>query len=283
MRRLEVFGIKIEGEIQPTLSLPSLIVEGCKREGYGIMDGDVVVVAGKAVSKDEGRVVRLSDVKPSPMAKRIARRYMKPPELVELYLRVGKILLVIPTSKIVGLFPELAARIKDESELYGVLSNDPYLFMVSIRGRVFCEGGIDMTNCPQGMCILLPEDPDASARRIRAGIREKTGREVAVVITDTEIKLDKFGTQDIALGSSGIKPVNTKFWLEDADDGYMGLGGTDDVTDLIAATANLCWGQSRGVPVVIIRGLSYEPSDDGVWGTIYSASRVGRALWTLIW
>jgi len=130
---------------------------------------------------------------------------------------------------------------------------------------------------------LIPKDPDESARRIRGDIRKLTGKETAVVITDTEWKLDKFGTVDIAIGCSGIQPISRNFGGKDLY-GKPKFGGVDDLTDLVSASANLLFGQTdEATPIAIIRGLKYEKSEEGVIDVIYPREIFEKALRMLTW
>ena len=133
-----------------------------------------------------------------------------------------------------------------------------------------------------GHCTLIA-DPDESAKRIRKSIRALRGKDVAVVISDTEWKLDKFGTIDIAIGCSGIQPISRNFGGKDLY-GKPKFGGVDDITDLVAAAANLSFGQTdESIQIAIIRGLRYEKSEEGVKDVIYLREAVRKALGMIIW
>lgn len=284
MGKVELYGLKITEEIDPVTDIAALAVEAARGHGCRIERGDVVVLTSKIVSKAEGRMVKIDEIRPSRKARTIGRYFKKPPEVIELYLREGEIVCVIPLRKIARGLDNLFERFnKDREAEREVIGKDPYIFIVSVGGMLLTGGGLDFSNCPPGYCTLLPRDPDASARGIREGIRDLVGGDVAVVLTDTEIKYDKFGTQDIAVGSSGIRPVSGDFGGKDLY-GKPKVGGIDNLTDLVSAAANLLFGQtSQSVPVVIIRGLEYESSEAGVKDTLYSGAQIKRAMRQCLW
>ncbi|HEY65946.1 MAG TPA: coenzyme F420-0:L-glutamate ligase [Caldilineae bacterium] len=214
-----------------------LIIRALEETGYPLGDGDVVVVAQKIVSKAEGRKVALADVTPSPEALEWARRTRKDPRLVELILR----------------------------ESNQVLRARPGLMIVEHRlGFVCANAGIDHSNvCPGNesdeWVLLLPEDPDRSAERIRETLRAHFGVDVAVLIADSHGRAWRLGAVGTAIGVAGMCPL-------------MDLRGRRDLygrplrvtrvgtADGIAAAAALLMGEAdEGTPVVIVRGAPHEP------------------------
>jgi coenzyme F420-0:L-glutamate ligase/coenzyme F420-1:gamma-L-glutamate ligase len=284
MKRIEIYGLRITEAIDSETDLPKLIVEEAERQAYGIRQDDVIVLTSKIVSKVEGRVHKLSDVKPSRRAYFLSRLYRTRPEAMELYLREGEIIGIIPVEKLskkYGHLYEGYARNKEDAKR--VVEEHPYIFLIDVGGRLLTWGGIDFSNSPPGYCTSIPKDPDESARRIRDGIRRLTGRETAVVIADTEWKLDKFGTVDIAIGSSGIRPISRNFGGKDLY-GKPKFGGVDDLTDLVSAAANLVFGQTdEATPVAIVRGLKYERSGEGIRDVIYPRKMFEKALLMITW
>lgn len=177
------------------------------------------------------------------------------------------------------MFKDYAA---DERAL-DVIEKDPYIFMARVKGLLLTDAGLDFSNSPEGYCTLPPKNPDGSARRIRNGVRRITGKDVAVIITDTEWKLDKFGSMDIAIGSSGIQPISRNFGAKDLY-GKPKFGGVDDFTDLLSASANLLFGQTdEAMPVVIIRGFKYEKSEKGIAEVVYPEKVLRKTLLLLAW
>jgi len=270
MRKVEIYGLRIDEDIDSKTDLPKLIVDKAKKQSHGIKDDDVVVITSKVVSKVEGRVHKLNAIKPSRKAHFFSKFYRTPPEAMELYLREGEIRAVIPIEKLAnkyGYLFEEYTRSKEDAQK--VIREHPYIFLIDVKNRLLSWGGVDFSNSPPGHCASIPKNPDESARRIREEIRKLTGKETAVVIADTEWKLDKFGTVDVAIGSSGIQPISRNFGSKDLY-GKPKFGGVDDLTDLVSASANLLFGQTdEATPVAIIRGLKYEKSEKGVEDAAY--------------
>ncbi|RLI06891.1 coenzyme F420-0:L-glutamate ligase, partial [Candidatus Bathyarchaeota archaeon] len=159
MREIRLLGLETIPIVEEGDDIGALICEAAEREGVGLRDGDVVVVSHIIVSRAEGRVVDLSDVEPSEFAKNVAEALGKDPRLVEMVLRESKSI----------------ARM-----------GDGHLICETKHGFICANAGVDRSNVPgENRVALLPEDPDASARRIRERIRQLTGRDVAVIISDT--------------------------------------------------------------------------------------------------
>jgi coenzyme F420-0:L-glutamate ligase / coenzyme F420-1:gamma-L-glutamate ligase len=191
-------------------------------------DGDVVVVAQKGVSKAEGRVVALDDVEPSAAAQDIAASDGRDPRQVEAILR----------------------------ETARIVRRRGGLFIAETRhGFVCASAGVDASNAPApGQVVLLPLEPDASAARLRERLRELTGKEVGVLVTDSFGRAWRQGTTDVAIGAAGV-PVLLD--LEGARDsvGYELHATVIAVADEIAGAAELVMGKTRGIPAAVVRGL----------------------------
>ena len=226
-RRPETRGISIlpvEGlhEIREGDDLAALISERTSLE-----DGDVVVVAQKVVSKAEGRVVRLAEVEPSKEARRLAEG--EDPRRLEVILREAK-------------------RI--------VRTRPPLVIAETRHGFVCASAGVDASNVPEpGTVVLLPEDPDASAARLRERLRELTGTDVAVIVSDSFGRAWRQGTTDVAIGASGIRPLLDLRGERDAT-GYELHATTIAVADELAAAAELVLGKTRGIPAAVVRGVA---------------------------
>ena len=204
-----------------------LLLHAAAGAAGGLRDADVVVVAQKAVSKVEGRVVRLADVEASPRA-------------VELAGEDGD--------------PRRAEVILRESR--EVLRSRPPLVIAETRhGFVCASAGVDASNTPgEGILVLLPVDPDASARRVRARLSELSGADVGVVVSDSFGRAWRQGTTDVALGVAGIAPLRDLRGTTDAR-GRL-LGSTQiAIADEIAGAAELVLGKARQVPAAIVRGV----------------------------
>ena len=192
-----------------------------------VEDGDVVVLAQKVVSKAEGRVVRLDEIEPSERAYEIAEGDQDP-RRIEVILRE-------------------AARI--------VRVRPPLVIAETRHGFICASAGVDSSNAPApGMLVLLPEDPDASAAQIRARFRELTGREVAVLVTDSFGRPWRQGTIDVALGASGLEVMRDLRGTRDRV-GYEMHATMIAVADEIASAAELVMGKVDGIPAAVVRGL----------------------------
>ena len=196
-----------------------------------LQEGDVVVISQKVVSKAEGRVVRLDSVTPSQRARVLAKRLGKEVELVELVL----------------------------SESREVLREERVLITETKHGFVCANAGIDSSNLPEdGTVCLLPEDSDASARKIRA---ELGG--AAVVIADSFGRAWRIGQSEVAIGCAGLRPLDD--WRGRRDASGRELSATViAIADELAAAADLVRDKDDGVPVVVVRGLDrYVSAEDG--------------------
>jgi len=202
-----------------------------------LRDGDTVVVSQKIVSKAEGRVRTLSTVKPGPEARRLAAELDKDAALVELIL----------------------------AESREVLRAERGVLIVETHAGLVCaNAGIDASNLPDPDTVaLLPEDPDASARRIRAELAEATGCELATIVADSFGRAWRLGQAEVAIGCAGLAPLDD--WRGRPDAGGRPLGATMiAIADEAAAAADLVRGKADGVPVAVVRGLGrYVSAADG--------------------
>ena len=198
-----------------------------------LVDGDVVVVAQKVVSKAEGRVVRLDEIEPSDRAREIAGEGQDP-RRIEAILREAK----------------RVVRVRD-----------PLVIAETRHGFICASAGVDTSNAPEpGMLVLLPLDPDASAERIRERLRELTGRDVGVLVTDSFGRPWRQGTIDVALGASGLEVMRDLRGERDRV-GYELHATMIAVADEIASAAELVMGKVDGIPAAVVRGL--EVAGDG--------------------
>jgi coenzyme F420-0:L-glutamate ligase / coenzyme F420-1:gamma-L-glutamate ligase len=200
--------------------------EAALRAG-GLEDGDVVVVAQKAVSKVEGRVVRLADVEPSERARELAGPDGDPRHL-EVILR-------------------------ESAEV--VRSRPPLVIAQTRHGFVCASAGVDASNAPEaGTLVLLPHDPDASARALRRRLRELTGVDVGVIVSDSFGRAWRQGTTDVALGVAGLAPLRDLRGTPDAV-GHELRTTQIAVADEIAGAAELVLGKANRVPAARVRGV----------------------------
>jgi coenzyme F420-0:L-glutamate ligase/coenzyme F420-1:gamma-L-glutamate ligase len=222
---IELLAVAGIPEIEPGDDLAAAI---CDR--YEPAGGDIVVVAQKIVSKAEDRFVSLADVTPTPSAEELAAETAKDPRLVQLIL--------------------------DESNAV-LRSREGVLIVETHHGFVCANAGIDASNVPgdEDRVLLLPRDPDKSARELRAGIRERTGASVAVIVSDSFGRAWRTGQLDVAIGCAGIDPVIDLRGEADRD-GRELAASIQAVADEIAAAADTARGKSSGEPVVVLRGRS---------------------------
>jgi coenzyme F420-0:L-glutamate ligase / coenzyme F420-1:gamma-L-glutamate ligase len=234
--------IPLEGipEVRPGDDLAGLIETALRAHDLMLEADDIVVVAQKVVSKAEGRIVRLSEVEVSTAASELAARLGKDPAKVELILRESR---------------RVVTAEWPEGKPEGVLITEHRL------GFVSANAGIDESNAgDSGVAVLLPEDPDASAQRLRDRLGEAFDASVGVIVTDSFGRPWRIGVVNVALGVAGIPAVDDVRGSLDSD-GRPLTATVLAVADEIAAAAGLAMGKTRAVPVVIVRGLSFATED----------------------
>ncbi len=235
MGEVRVIGVEGIPEVRPGDDLVGLILAALDRQGLRLEDGDVVVVTQKVVSKAEGRIVDLTTVEPSAFARNVAGRTGKDPRHVEVILR----------------------------ESVRVVRMDRGVIITETRhGFVCANAGVDASNVGPGPLVtLLPEDPDASAARIRAGLMAATGADVAVIISDTFGRPWREGITNVAIGVAGMLPIRSYVGLHDPY-GYPLRVSNVAVADELASAAELVTGKLLQVPVAVIKGYDY-PRGEG--------------------
>ena len=232
MGHIEAVALAGLPEIEPGADLAALIATAAP----ALLDGDVVVVAHKAISKAQGRVRRLEDIEPGPQARELAVALDKDPRHVQ------------------AILDEAGELIRAER---GVL------IVRTRHGFVCANAGIDESNAPaEGVLVLLPEDPDGAARELRAALAERSGgRRLAVVITDSFGRAWRHGQLDTAIGVAGLLPLDD--WRGRRDRRGRELhASVAALADAVAATADLARTKDSGEPVVIVRGLAAHVRDD---------------------
>ncbi len=233
---IEIIPIHVNREIEPGTKLGSLLSK-TKFE-----DGDILVVSQKIISKQEGRIVNLSTVIPSLLAQGIASEYEKDPKLLEVIL----------------------------SESKRIVRMENGIIIVETRNGFVCaNAGVDESNVPNGLATLLPLDPDKSAQKLREEISQKSGKNIAVLISDTFGRPLRMGQTDCAIGVSGIDSILDYEGKKDT------FGKTLRVTaiaiaDEICSAAELVMGKSLGNPAAIIRNYKFTSSVDSAKSLIRS-------------
>ncbi len=222
--------------IQSGDDLAQIILEALARANLALQDGDALVITSKIISKAEGRLVDLETVAPGERARELADATRKDPRIVELVLQESRMI---------------------SRQSPGVLVTQHRL------GFISANAGIDQSNVDgsENMVLLLPLDPDASAARIRARLRELTGAEVGIVVSDSHGRPFRMGNVGTAIGVAGMpalldlrgKPDLFGRELKISIQGYA---------DLVASAANLLTGEAdEGRPVVLVRGLQFTAQD----------------------
>jgi coenzyme F420-0:L-glutamate ligase/coenzyme F420-1:gamma-L-glutamate ligase len=231
---LQIFGVEGLPEIEPGADLATLVLRAADEAGEPLRDGDVVVVTSKIVSKAEGRTVELVDVEPSPFALAWSQQWGKDAAVTELVLRESK-------------------RI--------VRQLGPILITETHHGFVCANSGIDQSSSgAHGRVVLLPVDPDRSARTIRAGFAA-AGLGIAVIISDTFGRAWREGQTDIAIGIAGMQPILSYIGQVDPH-GHEFQVQALCTADQLAGAAELVKGNVSRIPVAFIRGHQWEPDDE---------------------
>jgi coenzyme F420-0:L-glutamate ligase/coenzyme F420-1:gamma-L-glutamate ligase len=227
---VRILGLKGFPLVKPGDDIAGLVLERARRLHIRMANRDVLVIGHKIVSKSEGRIVRLSQVKPSPRAVKIARKCLKDPRLVQLIL----------------------------GESRRVIKAKAGVLLVETRQGIVClNAGVDKSNVegPDTYC-LLPKDPKLSAARIAKRILERTGKCVQVIITDTYSRPFRAGQTEFAIGASGLDPFVDYRGARDLFGNVLKFKFVS-ITDELASAAELVIGQgAEGVPAAIIKGTN---------------------------
>jgi coenzyme F420-0:L-glutamate ligase/coenzyme F420-1:gamma-L-glutamate ligase len=236
--RLTITGLTGVPMVQPGDDLAQIALDAYAATGLAPEDGDVLVVAQKIVSKAEGRMVDVSTIEPSGQATALAAEVEKDPRLIEVIL----------------------------SESRRIVRHRPNLIIAEHRlGYVMANAGIDHSNVAPGdgteRVLLLPLDPDASALALRGALAERTGKRIAIIISDSFGRPFRRGTVGIALGAAGLPAVID--WRGHPDLFGRKLEVTETgFADEIAAAASLVQGQAdEAMPIALVRGLSWSAPD----------------------
>lgn len=221
---MQVIPVHISNEIEVNDDLAELILSSQE-----IKEGDILVIAQKIISKQEGRIIELSKIEPSLLAQGIASQYHKDPRIVELILSESK--------KIVRM-------------------QNGVIIVETNHGFICANAGIDESNVKDGFVTLLPVDSDLSAKKIRDGILNKTRKNIAVVVSDTFGRPFRNGQTNCAIGLSGITPILDYAGTQDAFGNILRVTAIA-ISDEIASTAELVMGKNNKCPVAIIRDYKF--------------------------
>lgn len=216
--------------------LSELICKAAEKQNKPIQEKDIIVITHVAVSKAEGNVVNLDEIKPSKRAKEIAEKTEKDPAIVEVILRESK-------------------------EIVRMRRNS--IITEHRNGMVCANAGVDRSNIEgERNVVLLPKDANASARRIKQELMNKTRCNVAVIISDTHGRPLRRGEINVAIGLAGIKPIRDRRGEKDLF-GYVLRIKQTAIADELASAAELVIGQTNeGIPAAIIRGYDYQTAEN---------------------
>ena len=232
MNHLELLGVEGLPEVQPGDDLAELISARAK-----LQDGDVVVIAQKVVSKSEGRIIDLDTVTATPRAKEVAAHLVAQPD------------------------PRLVQVVLDES--VRIIRSERVLITETRHGFVCANSGVDHSNVGgRNAVTVLPVDPDASARRLCERLRQLSGVEVGVIVSDTFGRPWRLGIVNVALGVSGL-PAALDLRGSLDDDGKPLHATVLAISDDLASAAGILMGKTDRTPVVIVRGMQLRGSGTG--------------------
>ena len=237
-QEIRVLPVRVLRDVRPGDKLYSLILRSLVRNKIILEDGDIVVIAQKIVSKAEGQIVRLSSLIPSSVAIQLAKQYKKDPRTTELVLRQSKNIVKISNGVIIS-----------ETK----------------HGFICANAGVDQSNImnSEETALLLPDDPDASAKKIMLMLKEKTNREIAVIITDSFGRPFRNGQTNVAIGIAGINPIMSYVGKKDMYGKKLKVTEIA-VVDELASTAELVMGKSKGIPIAVIRGFDFIRSENAL-------------------
>jgi coenzyme F420-0:L-glutamate ligase/coenzyme F420-1:gamma-L-glutamate ligase len=231
-RELRIIPVRLADDIQPGDSLPDQLVTAFRRAGITLRRGDILVVKHTIVSKAEGRIVDLATVSPSPGSRSWGRRFGVDARVTELALSESR----------------RVVRRK-----LGVLITE------TRHGFVCANSGVDVSNVDGGShALLLPENPDLSADRLRRGLRKRLKVSVPVILSDSFGRPWREGLTEVAIGISGMKALHDYRGQRDPY-GYPLRVSVDAVADELASAAGLVCGKLARTPACIIRGFAYQP------------------------
>ena len=243
---LRVIPIVIAEEIRPGDALAEKLLVSMRRSRIRLHSGDILIVKHKIVSKSEGRLVDLASVVPSEESIAWAKQYNLDAHVIELAL----------------------------SESRSVIRRRNGILITETRHGFLCaNSGVDVSNVDGGgHALLLPEDPDRSAAKLRREVKKRTGVTVPVIITDSFGRPWREGLTEVAIGIAGMKPLRDERGRRDPH-GYKLRASVEAVADELACAAGLVCGKLKRTPACVVRGFKYETGGDGVRDLLRPAER----------
>jgi coenzyme F420-0:L-glutamate ligase / coenzyme F420-1:gamma-L-glutamate ligase len=238
LKKIEIIPIYINININPKVKLLNTLLESVKNNNQIIKNGDILVIAQKIISKNEGRSVYLKYIIPSSRSRELGRKINKDPRIVELILRESRKIVRVSNNTIIT---------------------------ETRHGFICANSGIDQSNVSKSKnrVLLLPRDPDKSADTIRKEIFKKTRKNIAVLITDTFGRPFRLGQTNIAIGIAGINALKNYKGKPDMFGKIMKVTEIA-IVDEIAGAAELVMGKTKGIPIAIVRNVTYSKSNSSI-------------------
>ena len=245
---LQIFGIANIPIVKSGDNIIAIILNSMNQQRFRLQNGDIIVISHTIISKAEDSVVKLSEVKPSLRAKIISEKIRKPPEIVEVILRESR---------------------------HIIRMRDRHLITQNKRGLICANAGVDLSNVSGGDSVaLLPKDPDGAAEHIMREIQNRTGKNVAIIISDTSGRPLRVGQVNIAIGIAGINPLFDRKGEKDLF-GYTLQVKLIAIADEIASAAELVIGEAdESMPIAIVRGFKYDPKDNVEISRLHRSSKI---------
>ena len=234
---MQIIPVHIEKEIESSDDLSALILNAIT-----LQDDDIVVIAQKIISKQEGRIVDLNTVHPTLLSQGIGAQYQKDPRVIDLILSESK-------------------RI--------IRMNNGIVIVETIHGFICANAGVDESNVKEGYATLLPLNSDVSAQKIRENLKKQTKNNVAVIISDTFGRPFRMGQTDCAIGISGLTPIVDYSGKLDSFQKILRVTAIA-IADELSSAAELVMGKTSSCPIVIIRGCHFSVNDSSICELIRS-------------
>jgi coenzyme F420-0:L-glutamate ligase / coenzyme F420-1:gamma-L-glutamate ligase len=229
---IEIIPVRLNTDVKPNDKVYTLILKSLRESKQSLCNNDIVVIAHKIVSKSENRIIDLRKIRPTSRSIAIAKEHGKDPRIVQLILNESKDIVRISGGIII---------------------------VETTHGLICANAGIDQSNIEHSSnyAALLPVDPDRSARKIKEALKKNTGKDTAIVISDTFGRPFREGQINVAIGISGLEPL--KSYIGKTDMYRKKLRVTQiAIADELASAAELAMGKADRIPIVIIRGYKYQ-------------------------
>lgn len=237
VKKIEIIPIPLSRDIKPHDPIDLLILKAIEATQKKLVDNDILVIAHKIISKAEGRIMNLRDITPSSRSNKISKENGKDARIIEIILSESKEMVRLSS---------------------GIIITE------TRHGFICANAGVDQSNVQDSSenALLLPVDADKSARKIRQFFKKRTGKQIAVIITDTFGRPFREGQTNVAIGVAGMEPIKSYIGLADMYGKQMRVTEIA-VADEIASAAELAMGKSARIPTVIIRGYNYQRAEKG--------------------